>query len=147
MLIWFAAGTALILLELVTPTFILMFFGFGAWGAALMSYLYPGVTQEVIAFILVTSLSLFLFRNKMKEVFQGVQAGRQKNPVTQSFAYVGKQAKVHKDISPQQEGEVFVGGSYWRATAQVAIAKDAMIIIERQDADDNLLLIVKPIQD
>ncbi len=144
MLIWFSLGVALILLELITPTFILMFFGFGALGAALTAHVYPGLVQEFIVFILVTSLSLFLFRQKMKHVFQGFRAGQQKNPVTQNFIYIGKQAKVQKSISPQSEGEVFVGGSYWRATANVSIPKDAIVIIEAQDADDKLLLIVKP---
>ncbi len=142
MLIWFAIGTALLLLELVTPTFILMFFGFGAWGAALMAYLYPGTPQELITFIIVAALSLFLFRSRMKNIFQGLQASSHKNPSIENFPYIGKEARVHKDISPQKEGEVFVGGSYWRATSAKPIAKDTIVLIQKQDADDNQLLIV-----
>ncbi len=143
MLLWFALGTALIILELFTPTFIIMFFGLGAWGAALTAYFYPGITQELIAFVIVTLVSLFLLRAKMKNVFQGFQAGESKNPVTQNFEYLGKTVRVTKTISPHQEGEVFVGGSYWRATSSATLPKDALAIIESQDKNDKLLLVVQ----
>ncbi len=142
MLIWFAIGTALLLLELLTPTFMLMFFGFGAWGAALVAYIYPGTPQEIITFIIVAAVSLFLFRSKMKNIFQGLQSSSQQNPSIENFPYIGKEARVHKDISPQKEGEVFVGGSYWRATSDIAIPKDTIVLIQKQDPDDNQLLIV-----
>ncbi len=145
MLIWFIVGTVLILLELVTPTFVLVFFGLGAWGAALTAYLFPGLAQEIVVFIAVTCISLFLLRNKLQKVFTGFQGGKQKNPLTENFAYLGKQAKVNKKISPDQEGEVFVGGSFWRAKATVEIPADDMVIIEKVDVDDSQLLIVKPL--
>ncbi len=145
MLIWFIVGTILILLEFATPTFVLVFFGLGAWGAALTAYLYPGTPQEIIVFIIITCLSLFLLRNRLKNIFTGFKGGQQKNPLTESFAYLGKQATVKKTISPDIEGEIFVGGSFWRAKSQVEIPKDSMVIIEKIDDDDSQLLIVKPL--
>ncbi len=142
MLIWFAIGTALILLELVTPTFILMFFGLGAWGAALTAHLYPGIPQESATFIIITAISLILLRKKMKEVFQGIRETNNQKNSTQNFSYIGQQALVNKEISPHKEGEVSIGGSYWRAKSDVVIEKDSMVIIEKQDEDDKLLLIV-----
>ncbi len=140
MLTWFFVGTCLILLELLTPTFILLFFGLGAWGAALMAQFYPGLTQEIAAFISVTLLSLLLLRKKMQQTFQGFQGATQRNAPTENFAYTGTQAKVTKNISPHQEGEVFVGGSYWRATASEAIAQNTVVIVQGQDDSDNTLL-------
>ncbi len=145
MLMWFIIGTVCILLELFTPSFILVFFGIGAWAAALTAALYPGMSQELIVFIVVTVVTLLVLRKKMQDVFQGFQAGSTKNPTTQNFEYIGKTARVSKDIVPPLEGEVFVGGSYWRASAQVTVTKDASVVIERQDAQDTLLLLVKPL--
>ncbi len=144
MLLWFTIGTVLILLELFTPTFILMFFGIGAWGAAVVAHLYPGTTQELITFVALTLLSLFLLRSKMKNIFQGFQSGQQKNPVTQNFEYLGKTVRVTKAIAPHQEGEVSVGGSYWRATSSVTLAQESLAVIESQDSQDKLLLVVRP---
>ncbi len=143
MLIWFIIGTVLILLEFTTPTFVLVFFGLGAWGAALTAYFFPGTPQEIFVFIVVTCLSLFLLRKKVKQVFTGFTGGRSKAPGTQNFAYLGHQAKVTKEILAHQEGEIFVGGSFWRAKANVVIPKDTVVVIEKQDEDDNLLLFVK----
>ncbi len=145
MLTWFIVGTCLILLEFITPTFVLIFFGIGAWGAALTAQFFPGATQEVLTFIIVTCLSLFLLRKKVKKIFTGFQGGRQKSPMAQNFMYLGKEARVEKDISAHQVGEVFVGGSFWKAKSEVPIPKGATVIIDRQDADDNQLLIVKPL--
>ncbi len=144
MIIWFTLGIVLILLELVTPTFISMFFGFGALGASFIAYVYPGIQQELIAFIAVTAISLVVLRTKMKNIFQGFQKGGHDQSTMVKFAYLGKEAVVSKDISPQREGEVSVGGSYWRATADVFIPKDMVVIIDSQDTEDHLLLIVKP---
>ncbi len=144
MLVWFFVGTCLILLELLTPTFIFLFFGLGAWGAALMAQFYPGLPQELAAFMGVTILSLVLLRKKMQETFKGFQGGKHGNAPPQTFAYIGKTAKVTKEISPQQEGEIFVGGSFWRATASESCHIDSLILIVKQDEEDNTLLHVQP---
>ncbi len=147
MLTWFIVGTFLILLEFVTPTFVLIFFGLGAWGASFMAYIYPGAAQEIITFMLVTCVSLFFLRQKVKKIFTGFQGGKQKDTPPQNFAYLGKEARVNKEIFPHQEGEVFVGGSFWRAKAQVHIPKESIVIVTAQDPEDNLLLIVNPQND
>ncbi len=145
MLTWFIAGTILMLLEFATLSFILIFFGIGAWGAALTAYLFPGTPQEIITFITVTCFSLFFMRSRFKNIFTGFKGGQQKNPITENFAYLGQQAIVKKAITPNTEGEIFVGGSFWRARSNVDIAKDTMVIIEKIDANDSQLIIVKPI--
>ena len=139
MIIWFTIGAILILLELFTPMFIFLFFGIGAWAAALVAIIFPGLQQEIIAFITVTLLSLFFLRQKMIETFQGKKSKLNPN----LFPHIGKQAEATKDISPTQEGEISVGGSYWRATATTFIAKDSIVIVRSCAPDDELLLIVE----
>lgn len=141
MLIWFLIGAALILLELFTPAFVFIFMGIGAWGASLMTLIYPGIKYEVTTFIVVTLVTLFVLRRKMVEIFQGKES--KGNPMTNP--QIGRQAEVVKDISSKQEGEIYVGGSYWRATADTPIAKGSIVIVRSCAENDELVLIVDPI--
>jgi len=143
MLIWFFIGVALILLELATPLFILIFFGIGAWAAALMSIIYPGTEQEIVTFIIVSLISLIVLRKKMLKIFQGKQS--KKNITTLTFPHIGRQAEVIEDISPKYEGQVSVGGSYWRATATTFIPKGDRVTVLACAENDEILLIVEPI--
>ena len=141
MLIWFLIGAGFIVLELFTPVFILIFFGVGAWAAALVARFFPGIEQEIITFIIVTIITLVLLRKKMVEIFQG----KQSNINATNFPHIGRQAEVIKEISPKQEGEVSVGGSFWRATASTIIPEGSMVIVLSCAENDELLLIVEPI--
>ena len=137
-IVWFFIGTGFILFELFTPVFILVFFGIGAWAAALMSLIFPGIEGEIITFILVSLLSLIVLRKKMLEVFQGKQSKNNPNPPH----YIGRQAEVVKDISPTHEGEISLGGS-WRATAKTLIATGSTVIVLSSAENDELLLLVE----
>ena len=51
--IWFVIGIACMVAELFTPAFIIAFFGIGAWAAALVAAICPGLEQELAAFLIV----------------------------------------------------------------------------------------------
>ena len=140
-LIWFLIGAGLIFAELFTPVFIFVFLGIGAWGATLMAIIYPGIEQEIITFICVTLVTLIVLRKKMLTIFQGKQSKNNPTPPP----YVGKQAEVVKDINPKHEGEIAIGGSFWRATAKTPIPKGDMVIVLSCAENDELLLIVEPL--
>lgn len=140
--VWFVIGAALMVAELFTPAFIIVFFGVGAWAAALVAALWPGLEQELAAFLVVSVLSLFLLRGRLVATFQGrrTEAG-QNGPV---FAYLGRQAEVTRPIPAGGEGEIALGGSYWRATSATEVPRGAVVRVLGPLPDDELLIRVEP---
>ena len=70
---WLYIGIGLIIMELVTPGFILLFFGVAAFLVALVKTFFPGeyIAAELVGFG-VLSLALILFLRKyVKSVFAG----------------------------------------------------------------------------
>ena len=47
---WFVIGAALMVAELFTPAFIIVFFGVGAWAAALVAAVHPGLEGEPVSY-------------------------------------------------------------------------------------------------
>lgn len=141
MLIWFLIGAIFILLELFSPLFVFIFFGIGAWAAALMTMIFPGIEQEIITFIVVAIATLLILRKKMLEIFQG----KRSKVSLINFPHIGRQAEVTKDISSKCEGEISVGGSYWRATSNTLISTGSMVTVISCVENDELLLVVEPV--
>lgn len=138
MTIWFLVGVALMLFELFSPVFITVFFGIGAWAAAITAYFYPGIKQELITLILVSIVSIIFLRKRLIDTFQGTTKKKSEKP--QSFAPLNRQAEVTKAISPTQIGEISVGESFWRASATQEISVGSIVTVSAVDEDDELLL-------
>ena len=139
---WFVIGAALMVAELFTPAFIIVFFGVGAWAAALVAAVHPGLEGELVAFLAVSVLSLFLLRRRLVTTFQGRRTeARQGAP---EFAYVGRQAEVTQAIPAGGEGEIALGGSFWRATATAAVPRGATVRVLGPLPDGELLIRVVP---
>lgn len=143
-LAWFLVGLVLLLAELVTPGFVVIFFGVGAWVTALLIALglLPTFNAQLITFMAASVVSLLLFRKRGKSMFEGRRGGGYgANETIDSI--VGEKATVVADIAPHAGGgKVEFNGSHWQAEAQVAIAKGTtVVIVERR----NLTLIVKPL--
>lgn len=141
-LAWFLVGLLLLLAELITPGFVVIFFGVGAWVTALLIALglLPTFNAQLLTFMIASVVSLLLFRKKGKSLFEGRRAGGYgANESVDSI--VGEKAVVVEEITPRTTGKVEYNGSHWQAEAEVAIAKGtAVTILERR----NLTLIVKP---
>lgn len=141
-IIWFVLGAALMVAELFTPAFIIVFFGVGAWAAALVAAVWPGLEQELAAFLIVSVLALFLLRRRLVRTFQGRRTeARQGLP---EFAYIGRQAEVTRSIPAGGEGEIALGGSYWRATSSGNIPAGSTVRVLGPVPDDELLIRVEP---
>jgi membrane protein implicated in regulation of membrane protease activity len=142
-LAWFLVGLVLLLAELVTPGFVIIFFGVGAWITALLIALglTPSFNAQLLTFMIASVVSLVLFRKKGKSLFEGRRAGGYgANEVVDSV--VGEKAVVVADIAPHAIGKVEFNGSHWQAEADVTIPKGTTVtIVERK----NLTLIVKPL--
>ncbi|MBU0945571.1 MAG: NfeD family protein [Proteobacteria bacterium] len=139
-LLWLIVGVILFLMEMAVTSFVLFFFGLGAWITALACWFFPLSINNQLALFLCSSLAtLFGLRGIVKKVFIGDARGDSLDSV---IARGGEKCVVITAINPPAEGHVKFSGSFWRAEADEAIGEGETVTIIRQD---NLLLKVKKI--
>ena len=142
-LLWFLFGLVVMLGEIITPGFVLIFFGMGAWIISLLLWLGVPIsfTSQLFIFLIVSVLLLVVFRKYGKKYFQGKVS---RPDVAGSIDDIrGEKATALSDIQPLIGGKVEFHGTVWNAEAEVAIAKGASVeVLER----NNLTLKVKPNQ-
>ena len=128
-LMWLIMGIMCFLLELMTPGFIIFFFGLGAWVTALICWLYPvTVSTQLAVFLSSSLLSLFILRGVIRKTFFGG------TPVEEEINIVaGESATVSEDIIPPAEGKIEYSGTQWRAIADQQIARGTSVTILSHD--------------
>ena len=148
-------GIGLVLLELLTPGFVLVFFGIAALLVALMSWALPAgfmAATEWWFFSVFSVVSILLLRKWVKNVF----TGDKDSDVENGDIYNGHKVVVTAEIRPPMPGKVELNGVSWNAEADGektggadagaesgAIEKGAVVEVVRRH---NLTLIVKRIQ-
>jgi len=140
-LIWFFFGLVLMLMELVLPGFIIIFFGIGAWFVALLIWFGIELTfsTQLALFLVVSVTSLFVFRKYGSKYFKGKVKVADADAID---SVKGNRVIAVTDIQPGTGGKVEFNGTIWNAEASVAIAKGtAAEIVER----NNLVLTVRPV--
>ena len=142
-LYWLFIGIGLIIMELVTPGFILMFFGLAAFLVAIMCWLLPPEFMETAQWYFFggfSILSIIFLRKFVKSIFVG--ASDQSPGLPDAFA--GKTALVVEEIAHNSPGKTEFNGTNWKAEladpASPPIPKGAHAEIVRRD---NLTLYVK----
>ncbi len=142
-LIWFLIGVALLVAEMMVPGFILVFFAAGSWIVAITVFFLEelSLTTQVIIFIVSSLVLLFSLRSYGLETFKG----KSKGGVDDEFSQVGQKGQVTKAIPVDGFGEIQLGGTFWRATANVTIEADKYVIVEGIDPNDGLVMQVKPL--
>ena len=129
-LMWLIMGIICFLLEMMTPGFIIFFFGLGAWITALACWFYPVSLVTQLAIFIVSSLtSLFVLRGIIRKTFFGEVTADE----TDVIAAAGDSAIVSTDIIPPAEGKIDYSGTQWRAVADEKIEKGVMVTILYQD--------------
>jgi membrane protein implicated in regulation of membrane protease activity len=149
-MIWFGIGIACFAVEMLTPHFVLMFFGLGAVAAAVFSLFAHDVVTELIVFSVVSLAGLLLLRSRLL----GALWGRARSASAPDAApggqpgqsgQVGRTGVVSRDIPSGGEGEVALGGSYWRAVAGEALPEGAAVRVVGHAPDNEILLRVERI--
>ena len=142
--IWFLAGVAFLMTELVLPGFILIFFTAGCWIVSITTLLFDiELTGQILIFIVSSLVLLFTLRKYCMNIFKGKTC-----EIIDDHYFdvkIGKTAVVTKKISPNNPGEIKVVGSFWRAIADTEIEEGQSVVIESQDPKDALTFKVKPI--
>lgn len=141
-LIWFLIGVGFLVAEMMVPGFILIFFTAGCWIVAITVFFLAelALTTQIIIFVVSSLVLLFTLRRYGLKTFKG----ESKMEVDAEFSPIGQKAVVTEDIPQDGYGEIQLGGTFWRATAEVAIDKDQRVVVEGQESGNALVLIVKP---
>jgi membrane protein implicated in regulation of membrane protease activity len=143
-ILWFIAGAILIIAEVKMPSFILIFFGIGAWLTVIALYLDIVTTfnEQLLLFLISSIIALVLFRKKASEYFKG-KLWNKAMTVDELENVKGKRAVVMTDILPNKlGGTIEFNGTTWKAESDIPLSSGTTVeIIER----NNLTFKVKPI--
>ena len=113
-ILWTVLGVVLVIAEVFTPGFVLLWFGVGALAAALAAFLGAGLAAQFILFIVVSSALTALSRTIFVNYFAGRgEAGGLKSGAANLPGQVG--TVVGSSQGAMQEGAVKVFGSIWTA--------------------------------
>lgn len=142
-LIWFLIGVGFLIGEMVVPGFILIFFTAGSWIVAGTVFFLPELelTTQLIIFMVSSLALLFTLRRYGLNTFKGGS----KAGVDEEFSKTGQKAVVSEVIDQNGYGEIELDGTFWRATADVLIDKGQRVVVEGQEANNSLVLKVKPL--
>lgn len=144
MLCWFIMGIVLILLELVIPGIIIMFFGCGALLVSLLLYcgMQLDATAQALIFLISSLCFLALFRPVYMKLFKSGFNNQQAPGADVNSEYIGKKALVTKDIPGGiAQGQIEFKGAIWHAVSSEPIAAGNWIEITDIEG---LLMHVKP---
>ena len=115
-LIWFLIGMAFFVFELLSPVFILFFFGLGAWVTSLATATFSDITfnQQIILFSTSSIALLLLLRNYVKIIFFGQQNDVDKQYSNEASS-TDKSAVITQTIEPGAFGKIKFKGTFYKA--------------------------------
>lgn len=139
-IIWFIGSLILFVLELMTPGFVLFFFGVGACITALFCLIFPsmGFPIQLIIFLAISIITLIILRKHIKNKFFDSSDKKVKDA---DDDFIGKTAKATMFFKAGARGKIEYRGTQWQALSDFDINEGQdVVIIER----NNTTLIVKP---
>lgn len=134
---WLIAGIVLMLMELMTPGFVVFFFGLAAASVSLCIWLFPGFGAywQLGAFSVFSILYLLVLRRYVKSVFMG---DSEENALSDEL--VGSTGRVTELIRPGVPGRVEIRDAGWTASAAVRMEPGEEV---RVVSHDNLTVTVE----
>ncbi len=123
-MIWLIAAILLIVAEMTTFTFYLLWLGLGALAGCLMALLFPDLYYLHILSAAVVAVVLTYYTKRVRTRIQGSKG------YTDHFdALVGKHGEVLETISAGGLGIVAVGNDTWSAAADEKIVKGEKVVV------------------
>lgn len=138
--LWLYAGAFLMLAEIVSPGFVVFFFGLAAVSVAGVKALWPGLAAagQAALFSFFCVMYLVVLRRFMKRLFRGEGSAS----AAPDDSYSGRIGRVTGLIRPGVPGRVMVGDAEWTARADEPLEVGDEVTVVRQE---NLTLTVKKI--
>jgi membrane protein implicated in regulation of membrane protease activity len=135
-LIWIAIGIVCVIIEIFTPGFLFLSFGFGAIVAGLSALAFQTVWFHVLIF----AISSFLFFITTKK--WSAKLFKESEAASNIFALEGMTAKVTKSLKKGEKGFVKVQGEVWSAVCQIQdVEVDELVIVKT--VEGNKLIVEK----
>lgn len=139
--IWFLIGVGLLLLELVVPGLIFVFFGIGAWAtAAILLGVDLSINTQLLLFAATSLGSLLLLRRSIRKKYMDVSINGEEDA---DNSFIGNQAISLTEISPGKDGKVEFNGSQWEACSTAFIEPRVAVTIVGMKS---IKLIVEPLK-
>ena len=146
-LIWFLIGVGFLVSEMISPVFILFFFGMGAWITSLVTAFIPELNfnQQIIVFSVSSLLLLLFLRNYLQNIFYGNQ-----NLVEEQYNHIEEDvsAIVTKDIPKGGFGEIKFRGTFYKAKnkdSNIEVSKGTSVLVLKKGNDQGSFYIIKEI--
>lgn len=135
---WICAMVLFLIIEAVTPMLVSVWFALGALVAAILSYIGLGTNGCVLAFALVSAVSVALFKKFFGDRF------KTKHERTNADRLIGARGVVESDIDPVMgKGTAVVQGNLWSAKAEGSIPAGEKIEV---CAIEGVKLVVKKVE-
>jgi inner membrane protein len=129
--IWFLVGLGLLLLELVLPGLVILFFGAGAWVTALVCTITDvNLNWQILIFLVASLLGLVLLRKYLKKRFFNRS---DKEIDDQLEEFIGRRALAIDDFM-NGSGKVEFKGTQWTARSSEPVSKGDWVIIRSKDS-------------
>ena len=136
--IWFLVGLGLLLLELILPGLVILFFGTGAWVTALACVIFePSLNWQILIFLVASLLGLVLLRKYLKKRFFGKKDDQIQDQLEE---FIGRKARAIEDFK-DGSGQVEFKGTRWSAQSDEPVTKGQWVTIQSKES---LILHVKP---
>ena len=138
--IWLYVGAFLMLAELISPGFVVFFFGLAAVTVSVLKWIFPSLPLwgQLAAFSVLSIFYLLVLRRYIKSVFMGA---KDESPSIDN-EYVGRVGRVVAEIRPEVPGRILLGDAEWAAQAATRLETGTEV---RVVAQENLTLRVEPI--
>ncbi|MDI6727128.1 MAG: NfeD family protein [Smithellaceae bacterium] len=143
-LVWFLAGIAIMLAELAVPGFVIIFFGLGCWGAAVVAFFAPDAySAQVIVFLVVSVASLMTLRKVAMRVFVGRSEGAENEDG--GNVPLGARITIDQDLEAGRVGRVRFRGTMWDAVSEDPLPAGSEAEITGVDKDNRACLKIKTV--
>lgn len=130
--IWFLVGLAFILLELVIPGLIMIFFGVGAWITSLCLVIFdPGLNLQLLIFISTSVLSLLALRKVLKNRFFGEHDS---GVDVLEDEFIGKTVFVEDKFIKGVPGKINFKGTQWNAVSDTELENGDQVEIVKKES-------------
>ena len=118
------------LAEIVSPGFVIFFFGLGAATVSVFKWAVPSLSLawQLALFSICSVAYLVVLRRYMKKLF----LGDSESALGVSGEYVGRVGKVVETIRPEVPGRIMLGDSEWTATAAERLDPGAEVKVVAQ---------------
>lgn len=139
-LLWIIISIVCLILELSSGDFFILCFAIGAAASSLLAGCGLSLTWQIIAFAVVSALSLFLVRPALIRKLHNPHRERLSN----AEAMIGQIGRVSESIEANGYGRVAIDGDDWKARSVdgIAIKKGTRVRVTRMDS---IIVTVEPI--